>query len=117
MSHPKIGSVVKSFVNTRRTTWKQQCLTGHLTRLASRTSEKTSIPHISWTGPESDHSKQFIEAFNHEHGVITSFAVPEPNPMHDSDEWVEFKYDLDTKSLTGGSYYSFENKKPWWKIW
>jgi hypothetical protein len=38
-------------------------------------------------------------------------------PMQDSDEWVEFKYDLDTKTLTGGSYYSFDNKKPWWKIW
>ena len=39
------------------------------------------------------------------------------NPMYDADEWIEFKYDLDTKKLTGGSYYSFEYKKPWWKIW
>jgi hypothetical protein len=39
------------------------------------------------------------------------------NPMYDADEWVEFKYDLDTKILTGGRCYSFENKKPWWKIW
>jgi hypothetical protein len=70
---------------TLQATWKQQCLTRHLTRLASRTSEKTSIPHMSWTGSESDHSKQFIEAFNHERDVITSFAVPEPNPMHDSE--------------------------------
>lgn len=39
------------------------------------------------------------------------------NPMHEEDEWNEFKYDLDTKILTGGPYCSFESKKPWWKIW
>ena len=32
------------------------------------------------------------------------------NPMHDADEWLEFKYDLDTKTLTGGSFYPSENK-------
>ncbi len=39
------------------------------------------------------------------------------NPMHDADEWVGFKYDLDAKTLTGGSFYEFENKKKWWKVW
>ena len=29
---------------------------------------------------------------------------------------VNEQYDLDTKMLIGGSYYSFENKKPWWKV-
>lgn len=38
-------------------------------------------------------------------------------PMNDADEWIEFQYDLDTKTLTGGSFIHFENKKPWWKIW
>lgn len=36
--------------------------------------------------------------------------IPTFNPTHDADEWDEFKYDLDTKTLIGGSYYSFENK-------
>jgi len=31
------------------------------------------------------------------------------NPSQDADEWIEFKYDLDTKTLKGGSYYSFKN--------
>lgn len=29
------------------------------------------------------------------------------NPTHDADEWIEFTYDLETKTLTGGSYQSF----------
>jgi hypothetical protein len=38
-------------------------------------------------------------------------------PTHDSDNWVEFTYDLDTKTLTGGSWLGTARKKPWWKIW
>ena len=60
---------------------------------------------ISWDG---------LAEINVENNLVSGLAY---NPMPDSDEWVEFKYDLDTKTLTGGSYYSFENKKPWWKIW
>jgi hypothetical protein len=42
------------------------------------------------------------------------------DPMHDSDEWVNFSFNLDTKEIIGGSYkrYDFEEvKKPFWKFW
>jgi len=60
---------------------------------------------ISWDG---------LAEIKVENNIVTGVAY---NPMHDSDEWVDFKYDIDTKTLTGGSYYSFESKKPWWKVW
>lgn len=60
---------------------------------------------ISWDG---------LVEIKVENNLISGLAY---NPMHEEDEWVEFKYNLDTKTLTGGSYYSFEKKKPWWKIW
>ncbi|WP_162796193.1 hypothetical protein [Pedobacter namyangjuensis] len=60
---------------------------------------------ISWDG---------LAEIKVENNLVSGLAY---NPMHDADEWVEFKYNLDAKILTGGSYYSFENKKPWWKIW
>lgn len=60
---------------------------------------------ISWDG---------LAEINVENSLVSGLAY---NPMDDADEWVEFKYDLDTKTLTGGSYYSVENKKPWWKVW
>lgn len=60
---------------------------------------------ISWDG---------LGEINVENNLISGLAY---NPMHDADEWVIFKYDLDTKTLTGGNYYTFENKKPWWKVW
>lgn len=60
---------------------------------------------ISWDGLVE------IKVDNH---FVTGLAY---NPMHDADEWVEFKYDLNAKNLTGGSYYSFDSKKPWWKLW
>ncbi|HEX2847768.1 MAG TPA: hypothetical protein VHN59_14560 [Chitinophagaceae bacterium] len=60
---------------------------------------------ISWDG--------FAE-IKVENDLVSGLAY---NPMHDADEWIEFKYDLGTKTLTGGSYYSSKNKNPWWKIW
>ena len=36
---------------------------------------------------------------------------------YDFDERVEFTYDLDTKTLTGGCYLGIDRNKPWWKIW
>ncbi len=53
---------------------------------------------ISWDG---------LAEIKVENTLVSGLAY---NPMHDSDEWVEFNYDLDTKILTGGSYHSFENK-------
>jgi hypothetical protein len=41
------------------------------------------------------------------------------DPMN-SDEWIPFKYNIDTRILEGGSYPRYfpqNNKKPWWKIW
>lgn len=62
---------------------------------------------ISWDG---------LAEIKVENNLVYGLAF---NPMHDADEWVEFKYDLDTKTLTGGSYhkYEIEKFKPWWKIW
>lgn len=60
---------------------------------------------ISWDG---------LAEIKIENNSVTGLAF---NPMNDADEWVAFKYDLDTRALTGGSYYSFEIKKPWWKVW
>lgn len=37
--------------------------------------------------------------------------------MADSDDWIYFSYDIDSKKLIGGSYYVFEKKRPWWKLW
>lgn len=60
---------------------------------------------ISWDG---------LTDINIENNIVTGLAF---NPMSDSDDWVDFSYDIDNKNLIGGSYYSFENKRPWWKIW
>lgn len=49
-----------------------------------------------------------------ENNIVTGLSY---DPMYDADEWVPFTYDLDTRTLTGGSYHRSDNKKPWWKIW
>ena len=49
-----------------------------------------------------------------ENNIVTGLSY---DPMYDADEWVPFTYDLDTRTLTGGSYHRYDNKKPWWKIW
>ncbi len=49
-----------------------------------------------------------------ENNVVSGLAY---DPMRDSDEWVGFTYDLDAKTLTGGSYRRIDSKVPWWKIW
>jgi len=60
---------------------------------------------ISWDG---------LKEIKVENNFVTGFSY---DPMCDADEWVDFTFDLDTKTLTGGSYQRYENKKPWWKIW
>ena len=62
---------------------------------------------ISWDG---------LKEVKVENNVITGLSY---DPMDRIHEWVEFSYDLDARTLTGGSYrkYNFNNKKPWWKIW
>ncbi len=49
--------------------------------------------------------------------IVSGFSF---DPMHDSDEWVNFSFNLDTKEIIGGSYrrYEFEEvKKPFWRFW
>ena len=46
--------------------------------------------------------------------VVSGLAC---DPCNDDDQWIPFSYDIDTKTLTGGSYPTFESPKPWWKIW
>ena len=61
---------------------------------------------ISWDG--------FAEV-KVENNVVTGVAY---DPMHTQDEWVKFSYDLDTRTLTGGSYRKYiKDKKPWWQLW
>ncbi|GAB3783568.1 hypothetical protein GCM10028818_41830 [Spirosoma horti] len=45
------------------------------------------------------------------------------DPTHESDDWVDFTLNLDTKQLSGGSYREYYNpdeapikKRPWWKF-
>lgn len=60
---------------------------------------------ISWDG---------LRELKVEHNIVTGLSY---NPTYDADEWALFSYDLDTRSLTGGSYHRYDNKKPWLKIW
>jgi hypothetical protein len=60
---------------------------------------------ISWDG---------LKEIQIENNIVTGLSY---DPMYDADEWVEFSYDSETKTLTGGSYHRYDNKKPWWKIW
>ncbi len=55
-----------------------------------------------------------LAEINVENNLVTGLAF---NPSHNADDWVGFKYNLDTKTLIGVSYHSFEHKKPWWKVW
>ena len=60
---------------------------------------------ISWDG---------LKEIQIEDSVVKGLSY---DPMYDADEWVEFSYDLDSKTLTGGSYHRYDNEKPWWKFW
>jgi hypothetical protein len=49
--------------------------------------------------------------------IISGLAY---DPMHESEEWVNFSFNLDTKKFIEGSYrrHHFEKvKKPFWKFW
>lgn len=59
---------------------------------------------ISWDG---------LGEIKVEDNIVTGLSC---DPMHDADEWVPFKYDLDTRILIGGSYHKYTTKKPWWRI-
>lgn len=60
---------------------------------------------ISWDG---------LKEIKVKNNIVSGLSY---DPMNDADEWVPFTYDLDAKILTGGSYYRYDNIKPWWKIW
>lgn len=38
-------------------------------------------------------------------------------PINDTNEWVDFTYDLENQKLNGGSFHRYNDKKPWWKFW
>lgn len=49
--------------------------------------------------------------------IISGLAY---DPMHVSDEWINFSFNLDTNEFIGGGYrrHHFEKaKKPFWKFW
>jgi len=60
---------------------------------------------ISWDG---------LKELNIENNIVSGLSY---DPMNDADEWITFTFDIDTKTLTGGSYHRYDNKKPWWKVW
>lgn len=60
---------------------------------------------ISWDG---------LADIRIEGSVVSGLAY---YPTHESEEWVEFTVDLDTRTLTGGSWLRTDSGKPWWKIW
>jgi hypothetical protein len=60
---------------------------------------------ISWDG---------LKEIKVENNIVTGLYY---DTMYDADEWVKFTYDIETRTLTGGSYHRYDNKKPWWKIW
>jgi hypothetical protein len=61
---------------------------------------------ISWDG---------LKYLKLENNIVTGLAY---DPMNDADEWVNFTFDINVKTLTGGSYKIHETiNKPWWKVW
>lgn len=67
------------------------------------------------------HSDRFaldgIENLQIENNIVKG-TVSEP--VEGYEEWVDvdFTYDIDTKTLTGASFFqSFKPIKPWWKFW
>ena len=61
---------------------------------------------ISWDG---------LKDLRLENNLVVGLSY---DPMNDADEWVPFTFDIDTRTLTGGSYKRYDVKKrPWWKIW
>ena len=61
---------------------------------------------ISWDG---------MKDLNLQNNIITGLSF---DPMHEADEWVAFSFDINARTLTGGSYYRrYKKQKPWWKIW
>ena len=61
---------------------------------------------ISWDG---------LKDLKLENNIVTGLAY---DPMNDADEWVNFTFDINVKTLTGGSYKIYETiNKPWWKVW
>jgi len=61
---------------------------------------------ISWDG---------LKDLKLENNIVTGLAY---DPMDDADEWINFTFDINVKTLTGGSYKIYETiNKPWWKVW
>ncbi|WP_256014222.1 hypothetical protein [Desertivirga xinjiangensis] len=60
---------------------------------------------ISWDG---------LKVLKVEGNLVTGIAF---DPMFDSDEWVDFTYDIDSNILIGGSYGKTVKKQNWWRFW
>lgn len=54
---------------------------------------------ISWDG---------LKDLRLENNLVTGLSY---DPMNDADEWVPFTFDIDTRTLTGGSYKRYDIKK------
>jgi hypothetical protein len=67
--------------------------------------EHCNTERISWDG---------LKEVKYENRIISGLSF---DPMYDADEWIEFTYNLDTKTLIGGSFHRYDNRKPWWKFW
>ena len=93
----------------------------NVTILDNETGELWRSDRISWDG---------IKDLQIKNNCIIGISY---NPTAESDEWIEFSIDLDTKEIKGGSFYdvfvnnpnlkvdkngwvSVKHKRPWWKI-
>lgn len=78
----------------------------HLTIFESNQKHWDSV-RISWDGLAEIIMKE---------NIVTGLSY---DPMYENDEWVPFTYNIDERTLKGGSYerYKFKNIKPWWKFW
>ena len=93
----------------------------NVTILDNETGELWRSDRISWDG---------IKDLQIKNNCIIGVSY---NPTAESDEWIEFSIDLNTKKIKGGSFYdvfvnnpnlkvdkngwvSVKHKRPWWKI-
>jgi hypothetical protein len=67
--------------------------------------EYWNTERISWDG---------LKEIKYKNRIVSGLSF---DPMYDADEWIEFSYNLDAKTLNGGSFHRYDNRKPWWKFW
>lgn len=74
--------------------------------IVESTGEYWDSERISWDG---------MKDLKLQDNIVTGLSF---DPMHDAEEWIDFSYDINSRTVTGGSYLRYDIKeKPWWKLW